>query len=62
MKERYLKIAQPSNSEKLVKFTQEGSNIKTCPVCHSMMKLRVGRYGQFWGCSKYPHCTGTRQY
>lgn len=29
---------------------------KICPECGSVMKLRKGRYGMFWGCSNYPKC------
>ena len=32
-----------------------------CPRCSAKMILRKGRYGQFYGCSKYPYCKGTRQ-
>lgn len=37
----------------------------TCPVCASPMILRTAKKGanagsQFWGCSKYPGCRGTR--
>lgn len=31
-----------------------------CPKCGSPMRLRSGKKGQFWGCSKYPNCNGTR--
>ncbi|NIZ13497.1 topoisomerase DNA-binding C4 zinc finger domain-containing protein [Phaeobacter sp. HF9A] len=31
-----------------------------CPKCGSAMRRRSGRYGQFWGCSRYPKCRGTR--
>ncbi len=31
-----------------------------CPACGSPMVRRNGRYGEFWGCSKYPACRGTR--
>jgi restriction system protein len=36
-----------------------------CPICQSPMKLRTARKGgsagsQFWGCSKFPNCRGTR--
>ncbi|CAM5202501.1 Protein kinase YegI [Castellaniella denitrificans] len=33
----------------------------TCPRCSSSMRRRSGRYGQFWGCSRYPGCRGTRK-
>jgi hypothetical protein len=39
--------------------TQQGPN--PCPKCGAKMMLRRGRYGQFYGCSKYPYCKGTRQ-
>lgn len=32
----------------------------TCPLCNSEMKLRNGSRGQFWGCSRFPRCKGTR--
>ena len=36
------------------------SGVPTCPRCGSPMHRRSGRYGQFWGCSQYPRCKGTR--
>lgn len=38
-----------------------------CPVCNSKMVLRTARKGkntgkQFWGCSGFPKCRGTRVY
>lgn len=37
-----------------------------CPLCGRMMALRTARHGanagsQFWGCSGYPECRGTRK-
>lgn len=32
----------------------------TCPDCGSEMRLREGRYGQFYGCSTWPKCKATR--
>lgn len=37
----------------------------TCPICDRPMSLRTARKGpnagrQFWGCSGYPECKGTR--
>ena len=31
--------------------------VKKCPKCGSMMKLRNGKFGEFYGCSGYPDCT-----
>jgi restriction system protein len=36
-----------------------------CPICQSPMKLRTATRGknagsQFWGCSRFPNCRGTR--
>jgi DNA-binding helix-hairpin-helix protein with protein kinase domain len=36
------------------------SSTTPCPRCGSQMRRRSGRYGQFWGCSQYPRCKGTR--
>lgn len=33
-----------------------------CPVCNSVMILRNGKYGIFYGCSRYPYCKGTRKH
>ena len=39
--------------------SQQGPN--SCPKCNAKMILRRGRFGPFYGCSKYPYCKGTRQ-
>ncbi|MCS6965485.1 MAG: type I DNA topoisomerase, partial [Candidatus Kapabacteria bacterium] len=31
-----------------------------CPRCSAPMVLRQSKYGAFYGCSRYPECTGTR--
>jgi Topoisomerase DNA binding C4 zinc finger len=36
------------------------AGVPSCPRCGSLMRRRSGRYGQFWGCSRYPRCSGTR--
>jgi restriction system protein len=33
--------------------------VKVCPVCASLMIKRKGRFGEFYGCSRYPQCEGT---
>lgn len=40
-------------------FTRE--IVPSCPVCNSRMTLRAGKKtGDFWGCTKFPRCKGTR--
>lgn len=39
----------------------------TCPLCQKAMRLRTARQGanagsQFWGCTGYPECKGTRKF
>lgn len=33
-----------------------------CPQCGQPMVLRQGQYGQFYGCSTFPHCRATKRY
>ncbi len=35
-------------------------NAAYCPRCSSPMLLRNGRRGQFFGCSRFPYCRGTK--
>ena len=34
-------------------------DVPSCPICSSKMARRSGRYGEFWGCPRYPMCKGT---
>jgi ribosomal protein L37AE/L43A len=40
-------------------FTQD---TPSCPICGSTMTLKKGKTGQFWGCTTYPKCKGTRKH
>ena len=42
--------AAPSNTETVV-----------CPHCQKPMARRKGPYSEFWGCTGYPNCKGTRK-
>lgn len=33
-----------------------------CPYCGCDTILKNGRYGEFYGCIRYPHCTGSRNF
>ncbi len=35
-------------------------NAPVCPKCNSPLVKRKGPRGEFWGCSTYPKCKGTR--
>jgi len=32
-----------------------------CPLCGKPMRKRQSLRGEFWGCSSFPDCKGTRQ-
>ncbi|MEM6748554.1 MAG: type I DNA topoisomerase [Pseudomonadota bacterium] len=41
---------------------EDGSDPRQCPTCGiGTLSLKVGRYGAFIGCSRYPDCKHTRQ-
>ncbi len=31
-----------------------------CPDCGGTLVLKHGKFGKFYGCTKFPECTGTR--
>ena len=35
--------------------------MKSCPDCGSECRLRNSRFGKFFGCTRYPDCTGLRK-
>jgi len=37
----------------------KGTKRPTCPLCGSLMTVRSGKYGAFWGCTNYPECKHT---
>ena len=53
------------NAARLEHRTQQaGDDSPRCPACGALMSVRTARSGnrrgsQFWGCVKYPGCTGT---
>jgi len=32
----------------------------SCPICKGLMRKRSSQRGEFWGCTRYPECRGTR--
>ncbi|MBC8015299.1 MAG: DNA topoisomerase 3 [Sporomusaceae bacterium] len=45
---------------KEIKIENQDRNAYQCPRCkRGVLKLRNGKNGSFWGCARYPECTGT---
>lgn len=70
--ERITETLQQNNVRKLVNNKTHVDNIKkskqlsynkiregVCPLCGGALKLRKGKYGNFYGCSEYPKCKYT---
>lgn len=50
----------PQNINELIeKYCHKDRNL--CPICGAVMTHRRGKYGTFFGCSRYPSCRGTRR-
>lgn len=43
-------------------YRYQGPEIPLCSTCNSKMIPRIGRYGRFYGCSRFPYCKNTRKY
>ena len=39
--------------------SEAAMRVRKCPRCGCVLKLRSGRYGDFWGCTGYPECRYT---
>jgi four helix bundle suffix protein len=39
---------------------QKAGDAPECPQCGKSMRRRKSAKGDFWGCSAYPDCKGTR--
>jgi hypothetical protein len=46
-------------AEHLRRWRQQATAAPTCPACNAQMRERRGSFGRFWGCIRYPACTGT---
>ena len=56
------KRLEHKNNMKVYQEKQKNSkNEKLCPYCNAELKLRNGKYGEFYGCSNYPKCKYTQK-
>jgi DNA topoisomerase-1 len=51
LEEKYKEVSKKDITEKPTK--------KTCPKCDSPLLIRLGKFGQFYACSKFPKCRYT---
>ena len=56
----------PSDQSDRTDRSDRAKSAPACPACGKTMVLRTARHGkqigsQFWGCSGYPECRGTRE-
>lgn len=57
---RHCKTSTTSSTHSTSKTPKSSVGGTGCPKCGSGMVRRKGRYGYFYGCSRYPYCRGTR--
>ena len=63
--EGLIKLAQPPAEATVGRSSSPSTEPPTCPTCGKAMVWRTARRGQavgsqFWGCSSFPSCHGTR--
>ncbi len=47
-------------NEKAVFEQIDNKAVPKCPKCNSDMRLKSGKYGDFWSCINFPDCKGTK--
>ena len=63
--ERLYEVRTQVRQQQPERSDQPGPPAPACPLCGKPMRRRTARKGphagqQFWGCSAYPDCKGTR--
>jgi hypothetical protein len=47
--------------DKIEDLIYYSDNLRYCAKCGNVMKIKKGKYGDFWGCIRYPDCNYTCQ-
>jgi restriction system protein len=55
-----LGITSPTPGPQSSPAISSHTDAPNCPRCHQTMVRRVGTWGAFWGCPRFPSCRGTR--
>jgi DNA polymerase III epsilon subunit family exonuclease len=48
-----------SLKEEIENPSEAAQAVKRCPKCGNALKMRTGKFGEFWGCMSYPECKYT---
>jgi len=60
--EEVIKAIEPLIEHHVFQKTADGSDPKQCPECSDgKLQVRIGKFGPFVSCDKYPECKYTRQ-
>lgn len=51
-----------SSNEKREEEIYDSVGLRVCPQCGHSLVIRNGKYGEFFGCSNFPHCRFTFNY
>lgn len=60
LKKKHVKTLK-NNREDKVRKEKESVKTTTCPKCGGKLSMKKGKYGSFYGCSKFPKCRYTKQ-
>ena len=55
------RLEHKNNVKEYQKSLQSKKDEKLCPYCGAELKLRNGKYGEFYGCNNYPKCKYTQK-
>lgn len=59
---KFLKSKKEIKKQHIKSFNLlKSSENRTCPYCGSYLKIKEGKYGEFYGCSSYPICNYTKR-
>ena len=59
--EKTLKNAEENMDPQKIEVPSEQTN-EICEVCGAHMKVKLGKFGKFLACERYPECTNTKKF
>lgn len=58
---RQYEASKAEQKEAAENRASEAEPSKTCPRCGGLLVKRKGKYGEFYGCERYPYCRYTEK-